>query len=301
MHSNTNTDSLNINQGFILGLTAVVAFSFTLPLTRYLTQYISVWEIGLGRSALAACVAAIILIVTRQKIPSRRNLGRLALTSTGISFGFPILTAVGMSSVPASHGAILLGALPLATALIGCGLSGERPSKLFWFVASLGFLTVAAYAFISTGGATDLRLYSGDLALAGAVLLAGLGYAQGGLVAKEIGGWQVICWTLVVSIPVLFPLTLWLSEPQSLLTMGLDGWVAFLVLSLFNSLIGFFFWYKALAIGGVSKISQIQLLQPFFTMLFAVLFFGEAFEAHSIVFLTATVLIVIISKRIPVT
>ncbi|PDH64061.1 MAG: EamA family transporter, partial [SAR116 cluster bacterium MED-G04] len=240
---------------------AVMAFGLTLPITKYLTPYLSVWDIGFGRSLLAAVVATGILFVLRQPWPTPGQWVRLAVVASGIAFGFPVLTAVGMETVPSSHGGVILGGLPLATALSGCFLSRERPSWLFWLVALTGFLTIAIYSMISAGGTADLALYRGDLALLGAVLFAGLGYAQGGLLARELGGWQVICWTLVVSLPLLIPLTMIYGDWSSFQVMPLSAWAAFCFLALINSLVGFFFWYRALAIGGVAKISQIQLLQ----------------------------------------
>lgn len=290
----------NENLGYGLGLMAVMAFGLTLPITKYLTPYLSVWDIGFGRSLLAAVVATGILFVLRQPWPTPGQWVRLAVVASGIAFGFPVLTAVGMETVPSSHGGVILGGLPLATALSGCFLSRERPSWLFWLVALTGFLTIAIYSMISAGGTTDLALYRGDLALLGAVLFAGLGYAQGGLLARELGGWQVICWTLVVSLPLLIPLTMIYGDWSSFQVMPLSAWAAFCFLALINSLVGFFFWYRALAIGGVAKISQIQLLQTFFTFGFAALWLGETITLVMTVFLVITIVIVWISKKIPV-
>ena len=290
----------NENLGYGLGLMAVMAFGLTLPITKYLTPYLSVWDIGFGRSLLAAVVATGILFVLRQPWPTPGQWVRLAVVASGIAFGFPVLTAVGMETVPSSHGGVILGGLPLATALSGCFLSRERPSWLFWLVALTGFLTIAIYSMISAGGTADLALYRGDLALLGAVLFAGLGYAQGGLLARELGGWQVICWTLVVSLPLLIPLTLIYGDWSSFQVMPLSAWAAFCFLALINSLVGFFFWYRALAIGGVAKISQIQLLQTFFTFGFAALWLGETITLVMTVFLVITIVIVWISKKIPV-
>ena len=288
------------NLGYVLGLMGVIAFSLTLPITKFLTPYLSVWDIGFGRSLLAAMGAVVILLIYRQPWPSSRQWRLLAVVASGIAFGFPVLTAVGMQSVPSSHGGVILGGMPLATALIGCFISGERPSWLYWLIAISGFLTIAAYSLISAGGAADFALYAGDLALFGAVMFAGLGYAQGGLLARELGGWQVICWTQIVSLPLLILLTWHYGDASNFVAMPISGWAAFVFLALVNSLIGFFFWYRALAIGGVSKISQIQLLQTFFTFGFAALWLGEVITPLMVLFLLVTVVIVWISKRIPV-
>lgn len=168
------------NLGYLFGVIAVMAFSLTLPITKYLTPYLSVWDIGFGRSFLAAIGAFIILLMYGKEIPSLKQIFRLCVVASGIVFCFPVFTAVGMQAVPSSHSGVILGGLPLVTALFGCFLSGERPSLLFWTVALCGFLVIAIYSVISAGGLEDLALYQGDLALLEAVLFAGLGYAQGG-------------------------------------------------------------------------------------------------------------------------
>ncbi|MCF1450823.1 DMT family transporter [Agrobacterium vitis] len=291
------TTSLHENLGLVLGTIAVLAFSLTLPITRYLTQYLNTWEIGLGRSCLAAIGAVLVLLATRQRLPSRQQWGRLALTASGIAFGFPLLTALGMKTVPASHGGIVLGSLPLATALIGCLLSRERPSVSFWLVALVGFVLVFTFSLFSHGGTADLSFYAGDVALIGAVVMAGLGYAQGGILARSLGGWQVICWTLVASLPLLIPATIATASWNDFAALPIVPWAAFAFLALVNSLIGFFFWYQALAIGGIARVSQVQLLQPFFTWLFAVWFLGEAFSFITLVFTALTVAVVVVGKR----
>ncbi|XUY29523.1 DMT family transporter [Agrobacterium sp. rho-8.1] len=291
------TTSAHENIGLLLGTIAVLAFSLTLPITRYLTHYLSTWDIGLGRSCLAAIGAVFVLIVTRQRLPTRRQWGRLALTASGIAFGFPLLTALGMKTVPASHGGIVLGSLPLATALIGCLLSKERPSFAFWVVALVGFALVFIFSLYSQGGTADLSFYTGDLALIGAVVMAGIGYAQGGILARSLGGWQVICWTLAASLPLLIPATIATASWDNFAALPLMPWAAFAFLALVNSLIGFFFWYQALAIGGIARVSQVQLLQPFFTWLFAVWFLGEDFSLVTLVFTALTIATVIVGKR----
>jgi drug/metabolite transporter (DMT)-like permease len=288
------------NLGMALGLLAVAAFALTLPITRYLTGYLSVWEIGLGRTTVAAVAAVGILVATRQPLPSWSDTKKLMITASGISFGFPLLTALGMETVPASHGGIVLGGLPLATAIIGCFLAGERPSLKFWLVALLGFGLVVLFSAINHRGSLDLNFYVGDLALLGAVLMAGLGYAQGGVLARTLGGWQVICWTLTVSLPLVLLIVVPMSSLQDFQAMPATGWAAFLFLALVNSLVGFFFWYRGLALGGIARVSQIQLLQPFFTFLFAVLFLGEAASPVALVFTVLIVATVVMSKRTPI-
>ena len=295
-----DTSGLNTQIGFLLGFIAVSAFALTLPITKFLTPVLSIWDIGLGRSLLAAVAALLILILKRQPVPSKLNLVKLCITASGIAFGFPVLTAVGMQSVPASHGGIVLGGLPLATALMGCFLSSERPSVRFWLVSLTGFAVIAVFSLTRQGGVSDLSFYTGDLALVGAVLFAGLGYAQGGILARELGGWQVICWTLVVSLPLLVVTSVWLVDVDNFKDLSFDTWSAFLFLSLVNSLIGFFFWYGGMALGGVARVSQIQLLQTFLTILFSALWLEEVIDTTTFIFMCVTVFIVWLSKRTPV-
>ena len=237
----------------------------------------------------------------RQPWPSARQWRLLAVVASGIAFGFSGSHGGGDAIGAIKPWGRNFGRDALVTALIGCFISGERPSWLYWLIAIAGFVTIAAYSLISAGGAADFALYAGDLALLGAAIFAGLGYAQGGLLARELGGWQVICWTQIVSIPLLIVLTWQYGDASNFAAMPISGWAAFVFLALVNSLIGFFFWYKALAIGGVTKISQIQLLQTFFTFGFAALWLGEVITPLMVLFLVITVIIVWISKRIPVT
>ena len=293
-------DGSRENLGMVLGLIAVTAFSLTLPITRYLTQYLTPWEIGLGRTLLAGMAAVLVLLAARHRWPSKSEIKKLAITASGISLGFPVLTAIGMQTVPASHGGIILGALPLATSLIGCYLSGERPSISYWIMAVIGFGLVVVFSILSHGGQA-LALYAGDLALVGAVVMAGLGYAQGGQLAKSMGGWQVICWTLAISLPVLLLPAIAIFDFQHFTALPVMGWTSFLFLSLVNSLIGFFFWYAGLAIGGIARVSQTQLLQPFLTFFAAVILLGEPLGTTVLVFTGLVVLTVVISKRTPIT
>ena len=283
-------------KAYIMALIAVIAFSLTLPITRYLTSYLSFWEIGMGRSLLAAGAGIALLVVLRQPFPNSSQIFRLCIIATGIAFGFPILTAVGMQSVPASHGGIILGGLPLATAIFGCALSGERPSLKFWGAAITGFLLIGTFSYVNYGGSEDLSVYKGDFALVGAVILAGLGYAMGGLVAKELGGWQVICWTLAVAFPLLVIITLLSNNYESFERLPPFAWLAFLFLSLVNSLVGFFLFYAALSMHDIFKISQVQLLQPFFTVVFAAMWLGETVTVTMYIFLLLTIAVVWFSK-----
>jgi drug/metabolite transporter (DMT)-like permease len=290
----TKPNSLRETEAYFLGMISVAAFAMTLPAAKYLITDFSALQIGIFRSFLAAMVALPILIFYKVKIPSRQQLKRLFLTSIGIIYGFPILTAVGMQYVPVSHGGVLLAALPISTAIFGALITGNRPSKKFWAVSLLGFLLILSYT-IYKGQATTF--YLGDLALFGAVILAGFGYAQGGSLSSELPGWQVMCWTLVISIPLLLPLSIWLYEPK-VLSLSFESMFALGFLAFINSLLGFFSWNRALALGGISRISQLQLLQVFFTYGFAILFMGESWDWLTPIVCIMAVVLVWVSKRV---
>jgi drug/metabolite transporter (DMT)-like permease len=281
-------------QAYLLGLISVAAFAMTLPAAKLLAGELSAVQVGIFRSVIAAFAAVPFLVLGRARLPNRSQIKRMLLTSTGIVYGFPILTAVGMQYVPVSHGGVVLAALPLATAIFGTLITGTRPSRAFWVVSCLGFVVVMGYTLFTTR-VSDL--YLGDLALLGAVLLAGFGYAQGGALSKELPGWQVMCWTLVISLPVLLPAALWLYDGDTLARLSGQGAGALLFLALINSLLGFFSWNRALALGGIQRISQLQLLQPFFTFGFSIFLMGEAWNWLTPVVCAAVIVLVWLAKR----
>ena len=282
-------------QAYFLGLISVAAFAMTLPAAKILAGDLSALQVGFFRSVLAAFAAIPFLILGRAKLPTRSQIKRMLLTSTGIVYGFPILTALGMQYVPVSHGGVVLAALPLSTAIFGTLITGTRPSQMFWVVSSLGFLVVMTYTVINSN-VSDI--YIGDLALLGAVMLAGFGYAQGGALSKELPGWQVMCWTLVISLPVLLPVSLWLYDGEAIANLPGQGVAALLFLALVNSLLGFFSWNRALALGGIQRISQLQLLQPFFTFAFSIWLMGELWNWLTPAACVVVIVLVWLSKRI---
>ena len=282
-------------QAYFLGLISVAAFAMTLPAAKILAGDLSALQVGFFRSVLAAFAAIPFLILGRAKLPARSQIKLMLLPSTGIVYGFPILTALGMQYVPVSHGGVVLAALPLSTAIFGTLITGTRPSKMFWVVSSLGFLVVMTYTVINSN-VSDI--YIGDLALLGAVMLAGFGYAQGGALSKELPGWQVMCWTLVISLPVLLPVSLWLYDGEAIANLPGQGVAALLFLALVNSLLGFFSWNRALALGGIQRISQLQLLQPFFTFAFSIWLMGELWNWLTPAACVVVIVLVWLSKRI---
>lgn len=270
--------------GMVLGLIGVVAFSLTLPMTRVALRELDPWFIGLGRAVLAALPAALWLAATRSRLPSRAQMASLARVSLGVVVGFPVCSSIGMQTVPASHGAIVVGVLPLATALFAAWLGGERLSRAFWLCAIAGSAIVIAFALTQGAG----RLASGDLWLLAAVAFGALGYAEGGRLAREIGGAQVICWALVCSAPVLLVPVAWLASQQPW-PWSAPVAASFAYVALVSQWLGFFAWYRGLALGGVARVGQVQLMQVFMTIGFATLFFGEVAPATTWLFAAAVV------------
>lgn len=282
-------------KGISLGLLAVAAFALTLPITRLITPFFDPIFIGLGRACLAALVALALLLVSKQPLPNLKQLTQLGVVALGVVVGFPVLTAWSMQTLHASHGGVVLGILPLMTAAVGAMISHERPSLLFWLLGLLGSALVVCYALI--GGAGELR--PADIALFLAVVCAAVGYAVGGTLARQMGGWQVICWALVIALPFI-AIPTWMAAPADWSTIPNDGLMGFVYLALVSQLLGFFAWYKALAIGGVARVSQLQLLQPFITIVASSAILSEAIDSNTVVFGILVVMTVAIGKNMPI-
>lgn len=290
--------SATLNQetrGMWLGTIGVAIFSLTLPFTRMAVAELNPVLVALGRAVVAAAGSAVLLWWLGAPRPTSSQMRALAITSLGVVVGFPVLSSVAMRYVPASHGAIVLGVLPLATALFGALRFGERPSVGFWLAALAGSGIVIAFALWQGGG----ELHPADFALFGAVVAAAMGYAEGGRLSQSMGGQQVISWALVLSLPVLLPITVWLGLEYGV-TASPKAWIGFGYVSLFSMFIGFFFWYKGLALGGIARVGQVQLLQPFLTLVGAALILGEALDARNFLFAVAVIAVVAIGRRMTI-
>jgi len=284
------------SKGMFLGLVGVVSFGLTLPATRFIIPYFEPVFIGLGRAVIASFVAALLLIATKQTRPSKNQFYQLLWVASGVVVGFPILSAWAMQTVPASHGGVVLGVLPLATAIVGSLVSNEKPSVAFWICGIVGSAVVIAYSLLEGVGEFQI----GDFFLLGAIVSAATGYALGGKLSKEIGGWQVICWALVISFPFII-VPAWLEAPQNAVgSLPLNVILSFLYLALVSQLFGFFFWNKGLALGGVARVSQTQLLQPIVTLLASALLINETINVQTIVFATLVIVTVAIGKKMPI-
>ncbi|NHZ62730.1 EamA family transporter [Massilia sp. CCM 8694] len=282
----------------LLGLAGVALFSLTLPFTRMAVAGLEPVFVALGRALVAALLAAIWLVWKRAPLPPRSALWPLAMVSLGCVIGFPWLTSIALRSVPASHGAVLVGILPLATALVSALRGNEKPSPGFWLTALAGSAIVIGFALRQSGGS----FHQADLLMFGAVAAAAVGYAEGGKLSQSMGGQQVISWALVLSVPLVLPLVIWLALPQldRMAEAGARAWIGFGYVSIFSMFIGFFFWYRGMARGGIARVGQVQLLQPFMTLAGAWLLLGEPLEPANIGFALAVIAVVAIGRRMQI-
>jgi len=258
--------------GLWWGLLGVAAFSFTVPLTRVAVGGLSPLFVGSGRAVIAAVLAVLALALTRQRLPQGRQWVRLAVIAGGIVVGFPLLTTFALANVPASHGAVVIALLPAATATAAIARGRERPSKAFWVATIVGALAAIGFAFLQSGGLGTLGW--NDLLLFGAVIAAAIGYAEGGLLARELGAWQTVSWALVLAAPLMILLAglamAW--QPPSATPVQ---WASFAYLGVISMFLGFFAWYRGLAVGPMAEVSQIQLIQPVLSLCWAWLLLGE--------------------------
>ena len=251
-------------QGWINGFIGVVIFSGSLPATRLAVMEFDPVFLTMIRATLAALLGLCLLGVFKEKRPTRQQWAPLVIVALGVVIGFPLLTALALQYVTSAHSIVFIGLLPLATAVFGVLRGGERPRPVFWLFSVLGSLLVMGYAIAQGLSAAP----AGDVLMLLAVLACGLGYAEGAKLSRSLGGWQVICWALVVSLPVVAPLTLLLA-PASFSGISLPAWLSLGYVALFSMLIGFVFWYRGLAQGGIAAVGQLQLLQPFFGLALA--------------------------------
>ncbi|WP_223528789.1 DMT family transporter [Pseudomonas sp. GL-R-19] len=249
----------NSTGGWINGLIGVVIFSGSLPATRVAVLEFDPLFLTVARATIAAILALCLLGLFKEKRPARQQLIPLLIVAMGVVIGFPLLTALALQYVTSAHSIVFVGLLPLATAVFGVLRGGERPRAAFWIFSVLGSLLVVGFA-LSQGLTASPQ---GDILMLLAILACGLGYAEGAKLSRTLGGWQVICWALVLSLPVVAALS-WMRMPASFTGISAPAWFSLAYVSLFSMLIGFVFWYRGLAQGGIAAVGQLQLLQPFF-------------------------------------
>lgn len=291
----------HISKGLWLGLLGIVIFAVTLPMTRLAVgtpeaPQMSGVFIALGRAVVAAALSALFLLATRAPLPQRRDWLPLAITAGGVVFGFPLFTSIAMRYVEAMHASVIVGVLPLATAAVGALLHRQRPSAGFWLCAALGSTLVVAFAVLRSGAA-GLSIHFADGLLLAAMVCAAVGYGYGARLSQHMQAEHVICWALLISLPLTLPLAL-LSWPDT--PVRASAWAGFAYLGVFSMWLGFFAWYRGLALGGTVRVSQVQLVQPFLSMLFAVPLLGESLDAVTVGFGLAVIATVFIGKQMPV-
>jgi drug/metabolite transporter (DMT)-like permease len=263
-------------EGTIYALLGILLFSMTLTASRVIVPVLGGTFVGLGRAVLAATLSAIVLIWRREKIPERRYWRSICITALGVVFGFPLLSSLALKTVPAIHAVVIVGLLPAMTAMLAVIRTRERTSPLFWAAVALGVVGVLVFAVIEGAGVPQ----PADALLFGAGLLGAVGYVEGGILAKEMDGWRVISWALIFSVPFLIPPVL-LSLPSSLPTDPIV-WLCFVYVGAISMYLGFFAWYKGLALAGIARSSALQVLQPLFSMIWAVLLLHEVIHVQTI-------------------
>lgn len=279
-------------KGMLIGFIGILVFSLTLPVSKITVVSFNPYFIAFGRAALAGLVALTYLSYKQAPLPSKTDLGKFAVIALGVVFGFPIFTTVAMKEGSSSHGAVILGMMPLATTVIGVIRFKERPSIGFWLVSLLGAGLVMVYALLKSSG--SFTYIDGLLVLGG--ICACVGYVEGGELSRKMNPRMVISWALVISLPINIIAT-YFTFSSTYWGVDVIAWTSFVYLSIFPMYLGFFFWYEGLAIGGIARVSQVQLIQPFCTLLASSFLLGDHLTAMNLVFAFLVVSTVILSKR----
>lgn len=279
-------------QGWANGFLGMLIFSGSLPATRLAVQEFDPLFLTAMRAVLAALLALCAMGLMRQRRPRRHDIAPLVLVAIGVVIGFPLLTALALQHTTSAHALVYIGLLPLATACFGVLRGGERPKAAFWLFSVLGSLLVGAFALSQGAGAS----WAGDLLMVAAVLLCGLGYAEGAMLTRKLGGWQVISWALVVALPLTAMVAIG-AAPADWPQVSVGAWLSLGYISLFSMWIGFIFWYRGLALGGIAAVGQLQLLQPFFGLALARLVLHETIQPSMLAVMAGVLVCVYGAKR----
>ena len=279
-------------EGWISGLIGVVIFSASLPATRVAVAGLSPLFVTSARATIAALIAIACLTAMRQVRPSMADLRSLVIVSLGVVVGFPLLTALALQQITAAHSIVFIGLLPLSTAIFGVLRGGERPGPAFWAWSGIGAATVAGFALLTSGGGN----LQGDLLMIAAIVVCGLGYAEGATLSRRLGGWQVISWALLVALPLMLVLAI-VDAPAAVASVPPSAWVGLAYISVFSMFVGFVFWYHGLALGGIAGVGQLQLLQPFLGLFLAGALLQEPIAPAMVVSCAVVVLCVAGARR----
>lgn len=293
-----SSTSHNETRGMLLGLAGVAMFSLTMPFTRMAVMDLDPLFAALARALGAAALAAGWLVWRRAALPPRDAWLPLGLVMLGVVIGFPLLSSMALRALPAAHGAVLAGLLPLMTTIYAALRGDERPSLAFWLIAVLGAAIVVAFALFQGGGA----LAPADLLMFAALAAGAMGYAEGGKLARTLGGPETICWALLLAVPPAASMLAWhlARHPVDVAAVGPAAWVGLAYVTAISMFVGFFFWYRGLALGGIARVGQVQLLQPFMSLLGAAVLLGEQLALNNCLFALAVIGVVCAGRRLQV-
>jgi drug/metabolite transporter (DMT)-like permease len=278
-----------------LGAVGVVAFSGSLPTARLAALHLHPLFVSLGRALVAGVLAALLLAARRARLPAGAEWRGLVLTVAGVVLGFPVLSTLALRDMPAAHASVIHGTAPLFTAVVAAIVAGERHGRAFWAASLAGCSLVVGFSLWRAGaGGAGLALGGGDALMFAAVVAVAFGYVGGARAARTLGGWQTVCWALVLTLPLL-PLPVWWARPHG--PVPAASWGAFAYQSLVSMFLGFFAWYAGLALGGIARVSQLQLLQPFLGLALSALLLGEDVPPALWLVATAVVGCVVVARR----
>lgn len=258
-------------RGWVNGFIGMLIFSGSLPATRLAEAGFSPLFVISARASIAAVLGLALLVGFREKRPGRRDFPSLLIIAAGVVVGFPLLSALALTHLSVARSTLYLGLLPLSTAAFAVLRGAERPHAAFWLFSLLGSLLIAGYA-LAHGAMTASR---GDLMMLGGIVVCGLAYAEGAALSRRFGGWQVISWALVLSLPLTGAMAL-AARPGGWGQVGGAAWAGLVYVSVFSMLLGFLFWYRGLALGGIATVGQLQLLQPGLGLMLAAALLHEA-------------------------
>jgi drug/metabolite transporter (DMT)-like permease len=278
--------------GWLNGFLGVLIFSGSLPATRAAVMDFDPVFLTVARATIASLLGIALLLFAREKLPERGDVPSLVVVAIGVVIGYPLLTALALQHITSAHSIVFVGLLPLSTAIFGVLRGGERPRAAFWLFSCVGSALVVGYA-VGQGLSTSP---TGDVLMLAAIVICGLGYAEGAKLSRKLGGWQVICWALALSLPMMLVLSVTLAPP-TFVNVGTSAWLGLAYVSLFSMLIGFVFWYRGLVQGGIAAVGQLQLLQPFFGLALAATLLGEQVSAGMLTVTLAVVACVVGAKR----
>ena len=282
--------------GLLLGFIGVCLFAGTLPATRLAVSGFDPWFLTVARAALAGSAGLIVLFVLRRRVPPRSLWFEMFVAALCTVVGFPLFAALAMMTVPAAHGGVVLGILPLATAAAAAVFAHERPSLGFWLASAIGAIIVLTFMLRRSGGKS---FSAGDLFLLGTVASGALGYTFSGRLAAQMPGWEVISWQVVIFLPLaaLASFALW---PANIASVPISSWAGLGYVGFVSQYTAFFVFNAALAIGGITRVGQLMLLQPFAIVALALPINGEPINVETILFAAAVVATVLIGQRMRV-